>query len=390
MKISFKYTTGILLAATGVGAGDLITGGLAGINHGVSLIWACVVGAILKYFLNEGLARYQIATSETLLKGWCRHLHQFFIWVFLIYLIFWSFFVGGALINGAGIAMRNLLGFGDKIYLGIVQSILGLMLVLFGRFQTIERVMSFFVFIMFFAVIMFSFYFLNSPLEIISSGLVPKVSGENLKYVIAILGGVGGTLTILSYSYWIKEKEVSGGNGLKQVKTDLRLSYCLTGLFSISMIILGAQLSSFTGPKSLFPVYISQLYEESFGLVGKYIFLIGFWSGVFSSLLGVWQSVPYIFADLMNSKFKWKNKVKMYRYFAIYIAIVPIISLWIDFERIQLAYAIVGALFMPFLAITLFFMTRRLNSYKSSLLQQIAYLITFFIFICFGYLKLTS
>ena len=135
--------------------------------------------------------------------------------------------------------MRNLLGFGDKVSLGILQSILGLVLVLFGRFQTIEKVMSFFIFIMFFAVIMFSFYFLDKPLEVISSGLVPSVSSLNLKYVIAILGGVGGTLTILSYSYWIKEKEVTGVSGLKQVKTDLRLSYCLTGLFSISMIILG-------------------------------------------------------------------------------------------------------------------------------------------------------
>ena len=255
--------------------------------------------------------------------------------------------------------MKNLIRHGDKIFLGIIQSAFGLGLVLFGRFQTIEKVMSFFIFMMFFAVIMFSFYFLKNPLEVLSSGLVPRVSSLNLKYVIAILGGVGGTLTILSYSYWIKEKEVVGEEGLKQVRTDLRLSYCLTGLFSISMIILGAQLSSFTGPKSMFPVFISELYQDSFGLIGKYIFLLGFWSGVFSSLLGVWQSVPYIFADLMSSKFGMSDRRKSYRYFAIYIATVPIVSLWVDFESIQLAYAIVGALFMPFLAITLFFMTRK-------------------------------
>ena len=185
MNFNFKYTTGILLAATGVGAGDLITGGLAGINHGTSLIWACIVGAIFKYFLNEGLARYQIATSNTLLSGWCSHLHSFFSWAFLIYLILWSFFVGGALINGSGIAMSNLLNLGAegesfKIIFGISQSLIGLSLVLYGRFQTIEKVMSFFIFLMFLAVIFFSLFFINEPVTLISQGIVPSLSNKNL------------------------------------------------------------------------------------------------------------------------------------------------------------------------------------------------------------------
>ena len=50
IKFNNKYSTGILLAATGVGAGDLITGGLAGINFGVSLIWAMYLGCNIKVF----------------------------------------------------------------------------------------------------------------------------------------------------------------------------------------------------------------------------------------------------------------------------------------------------------------------------------------------------
>ena len=54
---------GILVAATGVGAGDLLTAGLAGSRHGLTLLWAAWVGAILKWFLNEGIARWQLATG---------------------------------------------------------------------------------------------------------------------------------------------------------------------------------------------------------------------------------------------------------------------------------------------------------------------------------------
>ena len=48
---------GILVAATGVGAGDLATGAFTGSQLGVAILWAVVVGAALKYVLNEGLAR---------------------------------------------------------------------------------------------------------------------------------------------------------------------------------------------------------------------------------------------------------------------------------------------------------------------------------------------
>ena len=60
---------GILVAATGVGAGDLATAAFAGSHLGVAILWVVVVGAFMKFVLNEGLARWQLATGETLLEG---------------------------------------------------------------------------------------------------------------------------------------------------------------------------------------------------------------------------------------------------------------------------------------------------------------------------------
>ena len=57
---------GILVAATGVGAGDLATGGFAGSKLGPAVLWAVACGALLKYVLTEGLTRWQLATGETL------------------------------------------------------------------------------------------------------------------------------------------------------------------------------------------------------------------------------------------------------------------------------------------------------------------------------------
>ena len=54
---------GILLAATGVGAGDLLSSSLAGSQVGLAVLWAALGGALLKFVLSEGLARWQLATG---------------------------------------------------------------------------------------------------------------------------------------------------------------------------------------------------------------------------------------------------------------------------------------------------------------------------------------
>ena len=64
------------MAATGVGAGDLATGAFTGSALGTAVLWAVLAGAALKYALNEGLARWQLVTGETLLEAAHRELRE--------------------------------------------------------------------------------------------------------------------------------------------------------------------------------------------------------------------------------------------------------------------------------------------------------------------------
>ena len=61
---------GIVVAATGVGAGDLVATLIAGSRFGYALLWAAVLGCIVKIALSEGSARYHLATGSTILAGW--------------------------------------------------------------------------------------------------------------------------------------------------------------------------------------------------------------------------------------------------------------------------------------------------------------------------------
>jgi Mn2+/Fe2+ NRAMP family transporter len=148
---------GILIAATGVGAGDLITASIAGSRVGLTILWAVLVGAVLKWVLNEGLARWQMATGTTLLEGWVDRLGGWVQWVFLLYLIPWTLATGAALMTAcgaAGAAVWQLgLPFGQaKVVWGVVHALVGLVLVWVGGFRLFEKVMSVCIAVMFVAV----------------------------------------------------------------------------------------------------------------------------------------------------------------------------------------------------------------------------------------------
>ena len=102
------------------------------------------------------------------------------------------------------------------------------------------------------------------------------------------------------------------------------------------------------------------------GPAGKWIFLAGFWGAVFSSLLGVWQSIPYMFADFVELQHARPGErtadlraTRAYRGYLLFIATVPALFLWTTVRQIQLAYGITASFFLPLLGLTLLILNNR-------------------------------
>ncbi len=364
---------GLLVAATGVGAGDLATGAFTGSKLGLAVLWAVVVGAFFKFVLNEGLARWQLATGETLLEGVIRRLGRFVGIVFLIYLIAWSFFVGSALMSACGVTFHAMLPMfdpsTDKIVYGIVHSVIAVGLVRWGGYRLFERVMSVCIGIMFVIVLATAVAIQPDWLAVLK-GLtiptIPQLDGEGLAWTVALMGGVGGTVTVLCYGYWIREENRSGEEVLTVCRIDLAIGYAMTALFGVGMVILGSTIET-DGKGATLVVHLADRLEDVLGGVGptaRYAFLIGAWGAVGSSLLGVWQSVPYLFADVIRLLRAGENTEAdpvrtdsaTYRWFLYALATVPAIGLFWSFEQVQKIYAIVGAVFIPLLAVVLLFL----------------------------------
>jgi len=370
---------GILVAATGVGAGDLLTASLGGANAGLAILWAAWLGAVLKWFLNEGIARWQMATGTTLLAGWVSRLGQLVQWVFLAYLLLWSVFVAGALVNACGVAGTGLLPLGEdlatsKILWGIFHSLLGLLLVRLGGFRVFEYVMGACVGLMFLSVVATT-VLLGPDWAAVGRGmLVPTLPAGATGWVLGVLGGVGGTVTLLSYGYWIREQERTGRRGWRLCRLDLALGYGMTAVFGLCMIVIGSHLTLERGP--LLALELAEKIAAAlgpWGVTGQWVFLVGFWGAVFSSLLGVWQSVPYLYADFARLRRHTRTgpeapgemadvelaATPAYGRFLWFLALAALPWLWGTVWQIQLLYAVFGAFFMPLLALTLLVMNNR-------------------------------
>ncbi len=358
---------GFAVAATGVGAGDVVAAAVSGAQFGTVILWAAVVGALLKFALNDGIARWQLATGSTLLQGWHRHLHRSVLVVFLVYLLVWTVMVAAALMSACGLAAHAFVPIVPIWAWGVIHSLAAAVLVYAGRYHLFERVMKVFIALMFVTVVISAVLIKPDLSELAAGVVIPRVPTGGGKFLLGVIGGVGGSVTLLSYGYWMRERGWTSPADRGDARLDLVAAYLLTGVFGVAIMVVGAGVEPSLITGSAMAVEIANRIGLMAGAYGKWIFLIGFWGAVFTSMLGVWQGVPYIFADTVEllrgeDASQVKTSSPAYRGYLLFIAVLPMLLLTVDRPVwIVLIYSMAGALFMPFLAVTLLMLNNRFD-----------------------------
>ncbi len=400
IKLNKKFKNilgpGFLIAATGVGAGDMIAATVAGARYGHVILWACIIGALIKYVLNEGIARWQLATNSTILEGWVHKFHTVVATYFISYLTIWSFIVAGALMAACGLAAHSIFPQLSISIWGIIHSLIAVILVLIGRYRFLELIMKLMIGIMFSTVIINLFLIDVDWKAIFFSVVIPKIPEGSMTLLLGVIGGVGGSVTMLCYNYWLKEKKWNSISKIHAIKVDLKIAYFLTGLFGMAIIIIASKVDPEQISGSKIIISLADKLEETVGFYGKWIFLVGFWGAVFSSMLGVWNGIPYLFNDLVAS---WKSKKQKdtklkiavgvksnyYRFFLMYLAIPPMLLLFLDKPVwVIILYAVASAFFMPFLAALLLVMNNKtswVHTFKNKWIINSILVIAIFLFL---------
>ena len=366
---------GLIVAATGIGSGDVVAGTVAGANYGVVLLWAILVGAFFKFVLTEGIARWQLATGTTAIEGWAAHLPGWVKYYFGIYLVLWTVAVTAALTNATGLGLATLTGGAVPIGWGaVLHSVFGCGFVLLGGYGAFEKLMKALVGVMGLAILTCALLTFSEPVASVRGMLVPVVPPGGAMYVLALIGGIGGSITLLSYNYWMREEGLTGGEQLGYVRGDVGVAYTFTALFGVSIALIANQAFFVTGTTLTDAQAVTGMAEMLGGILGpfgRWAYAVGFWAAVSASLLGVWQSVPYMYADIYGILKKLppaeRERVTRvtstpYRVALLFVTLVPIPFAFTGRPiGIIIVYTVVGSLFVPFLAATLLYLNNRVR-----------------------------
>ncbi|OCC09367.1 Nramp family divalent metal transporter [Streptomyces sp. PTY087I2] len=393
-KSSWKYIgPGIVVAATGVGAGDLVATLIAGSKFGYTLMWAAVIGCVVKISLAEAAGRWHLATGRTLFDGW-RSLGAWTTVYFAIYVVVWGFIYGATAMSSSALPIVALFPDGPGLkFWAIVTGLIGLVFVWFNRYAVFEKVMTVLIGIMF-VVVMYVAIRVVPDVGASFAGLVPVLPDGSLLYTLGLIGGVGGTITMAAYGYWVNAKGWSNSSWMKVMRLDNRVAYITTGIFVVAMLIVGAellhasQIALTSGDRGL--IDLGTVLEDRFGAGTAKLFLIGFFATSFSSLIGVWHGVSLMFADFVE-RFRApvgpgasedseasaasaeehagpavtarQQRSLPFRAYLLWLTFPPMTLLWLDEPfGLVIAYGVLGAFFMPFLALTLIWL---LNSSRT-------------------------
>lgn len=338
----------------------MLSATIAGAEYGMTLVWALAAGVLMKFAITEGVARWQLATDLTMVEGWRDHLPRAAVVAFFVYFVIWSYVVAGALVSASALVPAALFPAVPLPVWGLAQALAALTMVYFGRYQQILAVTKWLIGLMFSAVL------LSTLLIIFRSGAnwgaLASREPFSVAYTLSLVGGVGGTVTLLSYGYWMREESWAGPERLPAARGDLTISFAITFLFSFAMIFLSSQIEWTgkildQGPRLAF-LLADRIGAET-GAVGRTLFLAGFYGAATSSVLGVWHGVPFLFDDWVHT---WRHKQPTgqrgvaYRSWAVFLTVASITALLFQPVGLVFAYTVVGSMFFPFVITTLLWM----------------------------------
>jgi len=249
------FGPGLLLAITAAGEAGITEAIEIGAHFGLALLWVVIITLVFKYAFTNGIARYTLATGQTIFdvlpklpgpKNWGP------ILVIVSYCL--EMFAIGAMVLFAATFLDYLIpGVFSLFLLSITLLVAALALLRTHIYHKFEQIMAVIVLVMgIFMIIILSAFPFN--VEMIASGLIPNIPTGSETAILAILGVVGSGLNLMLYSVWLKEKtdKTEAAEGvcsvkgeaffkrfIKSVNIDIALGFFIVALVTFGFMCLG-------------------------------------------------------------------------------------------------------------------------------------------------------
>ncbi|PHR72191.1 MAG: iron transporter [Lutibacter sp.] len=383
---------GLLFAGAAIGVSHLVQSTRAGADFGFGLLWALVLIHLFKYPFFQYGPRYATATGESLLDGYHKLGKGVLITYFLLNLATMFTIQAAVTIVTAGLAI-SLFGFtNDPITWSIIITIVGLIILLRGRYHFLDNLMKIIIVTLTITTIASVLVAtLNTTNTFTFTQILPKETLE-IGFLIAFLGWMPAPLDVSIWqSLWAieKQKENKEFNTKKSI-FDFNVGYIITLFLGFCFLTLGTIVmyqsgEDFSGSAGKFSQQLISLYTDTIG-ESMYVFIgIAAFTTMFSTTLTTLDASPRAMTRTVELL---SNKVakKMYWFWIFFLAIGTILILKFFLSEmgtlIKIA-TILSFLTAPFYAIINFVLISGKNTPKewrpSTGMKILSYLGIFFL-----------
>jgi Mn2+/Fe2+ NRAMP family transporter len=384
-----SYGPGIVFALTVIGPGDFVSNAATGASHGYLLLWALLISVFFRYVWLDASARYVMATGETLMDGYAR----FGPW--LVYVVLAGMFLIRTLsnlfkivllINTAELLLPREIA-PHPMMAGCLLAFLSYLICVRGGYPALERLFKPLIALMCAAVLAAAALAQPDPAAMLSGLFLPSFPPDSGLYgtaflLMALVGTEAGSLTNITYSYFLWQKGWRDPSHQPQQRRDLWLSVLSLFFISASVQIAAAGILHPAGVSPKDSSDLAVLFSHSLGVTGKVIFTFGLCAAAFSGLIGATTGYSLILADIWRRRTGGTSpadvSARAYRNSAAFWCFAPLALLMWSNRPVWLVLVVSAlmAAFIPVLAIFLFRLTsntRRMGIMANSIRHRAAF-----------------
>jgi len=361
-RARFRYLgPGLILSAAVVGSGELITTTALGAQAGFVLLWLVIISTGVKVWVQMELAQWAILHGKTALQGYSevgprtrRGSWITFLWILMD---FAKVLQRGGIIGGAVACLSIMfpvagepLGTASLWFWTAVVLVAAVALMLTGKYSVVERASL--VSVVSFTVITVALA-LGLPLTSfgydgadLATGLTFALPVGAIGFAIAMFGITGvGADEMTTYTYWVLEKGYGRWTGpddgseararraegwIKVMRLDVLVSWVVCTLCTLSFYVIGAAVLN---PQGLVPegnqmiVTLSRMYSDTLGTWGYWVFLVGAFFVLFSTLVASTASVPRLWSNTLAilGFYRWEDVATRTRIVRVLTVVMPTI-----------------------------------------------------------------
>jgi Mn2+/Fe2+ NRAMP family transporter len=296
---------GFVFALTVLGPGDFVSNAATGASHGYALLWALAISVFFRFVWLDTSARYVLATGESLMEGYAR------MGGWILWLVLGSMFVIRTLAN-----LYKLVLLGNiaemlfpaapswmRIAVGAATAILAFLICDRGGYRALESGFKLLVAAMWGGLLVAAAMANPEPGAILRGLFVPSLPDDRGLYatlflLMAMIGTEAGSLTNVTYSYFMLRKGWTAPSFRQRQSADLWLSagclFAMGGLVQIAAA--GTLMPAHVSPSGAEDLIL--LFSETLGAAGRVIFTFGLTAAAFGGFMGGTVGYSLIAADI--------------------------------------------------------------------------------------------